>query len=319
MLGSLVVGYLFCAGAGAGACCLYCIMAILIPRNQACGLRLPPGTDSINLGRCALIMMPPRHYRQLFAPGFALSCAMLVLGALFLLLDLGRPSAAPLLIVFPTPTFMTLGFWALMLDIATTGCLSLSWFVSSAHVRYRVVRATTWLALAAGIVVALYTGFLLSSMSAVPFWSSPWLPVLFLASSLSCGCALAIGCAISYDVISSFSGVFNRVVSLDALLLTIEALSAAALLASALLQPYDVAVIGAELLLGGSLSPLFLAGFAVVGVAVPLIIESVHVAIKPRDASFLLAAASCVLVGGFILRYCLVAVGAHPEVWSVIS
>ena len=60
-------------------------------------------------------------------------------------------------------------------------------------------------------------------------------------------------------------------------------------------------------------------GFGGVGIAVPLILESVAAIGKVRLSSVALTAAACVLIGGFILRYCIVLVGAHPEAWAVVS
>ena len=211
------------------------------------------------------------------------------------------------------------GFWALVVSIFLTGGLACAWAFPSAHVRLRVVRAATWAALIAGFAVAVYTGLLLSSMPAVPFWASPLLPILFTLSALSCGSALVLACAAVSGSFDVFSQAIGRTVWLDVAVMGLEALATALLIVSATAHPYGVSVQSADVLLTGPLQALFLLGFGGVGIAVPLVLESISALGRVRLSSIALTAASCVLVGGFILRYCIVAVGAHPEVWAVVS
>ncbi|MBQ6390343.1 MAG: polysulfide reductase NrfD [Eggerthellaceae bacterium] len=313
VFGSLVIGYLFCAGAGAGACCVLSVMALFVPRESVSAVRISSGKND------AHVMAAPLHYRRLFAPAYTAAFGALALGAFMLLLDLGRMSSAPLLAFLPTPTYITFGFWALVVSIVLTGGLACVWAFPSAHVRLRIVRAATWAALAAGFAVAVYTGLLLSSMPAVPFWASPLLPVLFTLSALSCGSALMLVSAAVSGSFDVFTKAIGRTVWLDVAVMVFEALAAALLIASAVIHPYAVAAQSASMLLSGPLQTLFLLGFGGVGIAVPLVLESISALGRVGLSSIALTAASCVLVGGFILRYCIVAVGAHPEVWAVVS
>ena len=291
------------------------ILALLVPKREACAMRIAQGSDREGFDAFA----PSTSYRLFFAPGYAAACGGLAVGAFMLLIDLGRASAVSLLALNPTFTYLTFGFWALVLSIALTFGLALIWFVPSMHMHYRAVRVATWFALAASLVVAVYTGLLLSSMPAVPFWSSPLLPVLFTLSALSCGCAIVLACARINDLLSVFASVARRVARFDMLALVLEAAAAAALLVMACFHPYDVAASAVAQLLSGSSGVLFLLGFVVVGIVVPLVLESLLVHVRAYAAIVVPIAAACVLVGGCVLRYCIVSVGAHPEVWTVIS
>jgi polysulfide reductase chain C len=51
-----------------------------------------------------------------------------------------------------------------------------------------------WLMMIFGICVVLYTGVLLCTMKAKPFWNTPALPVLFTVSGVSTACALLSCC-----------------------------------------------------------------------------------------------------------------------------
>ena len=53
-----------------------------------------------------------------------------------------------------------------------------------------------------------YTGLLLASMQAVPFWHSAWLPLLFIASDISTGIGLGF---ITYVVVSVATGNVKKV------------------------------------------------------------------------------------------------------------
>lgn len=314
VFGSLVIGYLFCAGAGAGACCVLSVIALFIPREAIGAIRI-----SSNREGSVYVMAAPPYYRRLIAPGLAVSFCALLLGALMLVLDLGRASALPLLALLPTPTYITFGFWSLVASIVLTGGLALVWAFPSAHVRLRAVRAATWAALAAGFSVAVYTGLLLSSMPAVPFWSSPLLPVLFTLSALSCGSALVLVCVVASGSCDVFSQAIGRTAWIDIAVIGLEVLAAVLFVASSHISPYVVATESADILLSGPLQGLFLLGFGGVGIAVPLILESASVLGKVKLSSIAFTASLCALAGGFILRYCIVAVGAHPEVWAVVS
>ena len=46
------------------------------------------------------------------------------------------------------------------------------------------------------VVVAVYAGLLLQTLSGVRLWSTPWVPVLFVLSAASCGCALLMAGAL---------------------------------------------------------------------------------------------------------------------------
>ena len=62
----------------------------------------------------------------------------------------------------------------------------------------------------------------------------------------------------------------------------------------------------------------FVGGVLCLGVCFPLVLEVGSQLLKARSTAFALVVSSAVLAGGLMLRYCIVAVGAHPEVWTVV-
>jgi protein NrfD len=63
----------------------------------------------------------------------------------------------------------------------------------------RYVRGLSALNFIFGVALAIYTGVLISSFVARPFWNSAILPMLFLNSALSCGAALMIVVAVKNE------------------------------------------------------------------------------------------------------------------------
>lgn len=289
-------------------------MVLLVPRDavRCHGL-------SFDGKRCIQVLAASDAYRHLFGLAYAIAFIMLATSAVFLLCDAGTAAAFLLLAANPTLTLVSFGSFVLAAALALSAVLGLVWGVRGFRIGYRVTRMLEWAMLAVGLALATYTGLLLSSMPAVPIWHTPWLPVLFVASSLSCGCALVMACACLGGSASVFRSVMARASAVDIAILLVELFAAIGFVAAALSNPYEVAVQGAQSLLSGVFSGLFLLGFAAFGLVVPIVAESAMAYLRRRAPGALLAASSAVLTGGLVLRYCIVVVGAHPEVWTVIQ
>ena len=174
MLSDLVVCYLFLGGTGAGALLVLCALGLLSTRAAA----LTRG------GR----LRATSAYRRLLVPGFASAFALLAVGAVCLAVDLGNFDGALLLFVRPRATHLTVGAWALAAGLLLSALSCAAWS-SACGWRLAVVRALGVLGAVDALVAMAYTGLLLGGVGAVPLWASPWLPALFVVSSLSCGVA----------------------------------------------------------------------------------------------------------------------------------
>ena len=310
VLSQMVICYLFLGGAGAGACAVLCALALAVPRDAVAS---PPRGGA--RGRAVASLRPPLAYRRLFAPGFALSAGTLAVGCLCLLGDLGMGERALLLFAYPMPTFITAGSFALVLDIAGCVVLACAWGLLDRGLPYRFVCGLEIAMLACSLFVMVYTGLLLSTMGTVPLWSSVWLPVLFLLSAASSGIALVAGCGTVTQSASTFKTVFRRLLAADIVLIILEALAAACLLASAYWHPYGVGSEGVRELLSGSLALPFVFGFGVCGLAAPAVLEAGSVALNGDSWRVSFAIAALVLVGALCMRYGIVGAGLHPQAW----
>ena len=216
-----------------------------------------------------------------------------------------------------------LGGGALAACLALAAALGFAWLgIGTWNVALvRILQVTTALVAA---VVMVYTGLLLQSLGAVPLWSTPWLPALFAASSLSCGIACALALAQLTGVASAFDAVLGRLAAVDAAVIVIEAIVVAVFVYAASLAGAPLSN-GTELaaaqsvreLVAGANAQLFWGGFVALGLAVPLVLDGVLAKRRRPLPGVALFTAACVLAGGFVMRFCVVAAGAHPVLSSM--
>ena len=294
MLGPLIVCYLFLGGTGAGACLVLAVLGMLAPRElvavQGAGGR---GASRGPAGAHA-VLRPPAPYRRLLAPGYAAALVALALGMVCLLADVGRADRLLLLLTSPALSHVAVGAWSLAVCAA--------------------------LALAA-LAVMLYTGLLLQSLNAVPLWATPWLPALFVLSSLSCGMALVLAAAQLTGAAFAFVTVLGRLAAVDAAVVVLEALVLAAFVGTALAgiggdflvdRTDEALAASAEALVAGEAAWLFWGGFVLAGLAVPFALDVALARLRRPRPALALVAAACVLAGGLAMRFCVVEAGMHP-------
>ena len=283
-------------------------------------------------------MGPRKQYRRIFVPGFVAAAGALVIGMLFLLSDMGRPSAIELLVLAPVFGYLNIGAWSLA--AATAACIGLAafWFSPShacAGAKLVALRIATCITFAIGLVVALYTGLFLAAMKAVPLWHvgrSCLTPTLFLASSLSCGVAVFNAMLHLSGEDAVFRPLCRLLAKADLALLAVEALAAMALLVLAAnisaTPTGQAAAVGAAALISGAQSSLWWGGFVGAGLLLAAVCDFAlarqTVARKRsrilrdtmiparRTTAVVLMVAVC--IGAFSIRAALVMAGVHPAI-----
>lgn len=183
MFGELVTAYLFLAGVGAGGVAAASVADLLFVRE-------PFGADVVP------DFAEKRPAERLVAGVLALSCGALALGAGCLAADLGRADRVLSLFLAPPVTLMNLGAWAVALLTAVAAALALARFLYVPWLRRCAMVVAETIACGLAVVVAVYAGLLLQTLSGVRLWSSPWVPALFALSAASCGCALLMAGAL---------------------------------------------------------------------------------------------------------------------------
>ena len=281
MVNSFIAWYLFLAGMGGGAFLIGATVDILLRfRDDARLDRISAVTDG----------------------GLILGPAAVVLGAVFLLADLGSPERAFQVFFTPSTSLLTLGSWAIALFCACSiGALLVGGMVETTV--SRVAEAVLHgLATLAACCVILYSGVYLSTFPTVPFLHNPIVPVLFVVSALSTGMALLLIFGFVMRDHEDVSEGMASCVSIDLGLLAAEVIVLGVFLWTAVGSGEASAESVCTLVSGGQ-AGLFWFGVVAVGIVVPVILEVLH--LRGADLVTLVAAAGCVTVGGLCLRYAL--------------
>ena len=237
----------------------------------------------------------------------------MALSALFLLLDVGNIERVWLVATMPFQSVMSVGAWLVALLTAVSGALAVYALATN-----DVPKPLLWAGCVTGWAIALgvmcYTGLLLSDMVSIDFWHTPWLIALLAVSSLSCGVAFIVGldsvlAPPSYEVPSVLWRAGVVLGCVETFLLAAFLLSQSGFT--------ETARASCEVLLTGALAPIFWGGVCAVGLAMPLIAHAAS-RLLPTKA-VMLGSSLCVLGGGLLLRYCVVAAAAFtPMALSAI-
>lgn len=290
MLGSFVVLYLFLGGCGAGVLLVAAAWSLLFRRTRTRSRAQSRAFDGL-AGTLA-----------------AIAFVMLAVSAFCLLLDLGRPQRFFLLFARPTPSLLTFGSFALLASLAVSGVLTAVHLMAPRPAPAPLRTALEAAAIVLSLALMVYTGLYMALMEAVPLWNNAALPVLLALSSASSGVAvvlLAVPFVRDGALLAGWTEALRRV---HRIVLALEAVALAAFLGLALVGPFARPALTALLAPEGA-GPWFVVGFAGLGVAVPLAAEGVRALLKV-PATLQVVEVLCVL-GGLILRFCLVAAGSH--------
>lgn len=275
MFSPLIVIYLFLAGAGCGTF----VAAVFLSWRARSSAALKR-----SLGCVAL-------------PALVASCGMVAVGATCLMLDLGRPELALDVLANPLGSVLSAGAWALVAFVAAAAAL-VACNLGALRLGRGAATAVKAFGCAAAVVVMVYSGLFLSTIWTLPFLASPLVPALFVCSSLSCGGGALLALPVLCD--ADPRPLFAEIARVDAVLLALEALALAALVALAANDPLSSAA--AARLLAGDLAPAFWGGLALAGIAAPFALET---ALRAPDARACACIGALLLAGGFFLRYCL--------------
>jgi protein NrfD len=240
---------------------------------------------------------------SLFTIGNLVAAILISIGSGLLIFELGRPFR--FWRVFSTQrAVMTAGAWMLGILIVTSlfyFLFCLPFFPWSSLAFFRPILA--WINLLLGVGVVTYTGILLSSMRARPFWNSPVLPVLFAVSGLSTGTAAQALLAGFWPWQGTSEILFQAhdlLRTLDIGLLVMEALIVMVYVLMMRTSADEEAGNAAARWLAGSMALPFWGGLITLGILTPLIL---YVFSGPPVAFF---APLCVITGGIFLRFLVV-------------
>ena len=218
------------------------------------------------------------------------------------LLYLGKPQRFWRIVTRPQSSWLARGFIFVMLfSIFGVVQLMISYWVPGTAVEV-VFKVLTGIA---ALVVAVYTGFVLNTVKAVPFWNSSLLPLLFVLCGILGGFGISV-------IIALNGGNVN--------LATAEVWSRWLLIANALIIAlYLWRAAGRETTgkqsvmeqIKGSSAVVFWAGIVVLGIVIPLVIAFLSYVIDHMSPAILVFGVACEIIGGMALRYNVLKAGAY--------
>ncbi len=165
-------------------------------------------------------------------------------------------------------------------------------------------RTIAALAIPLAVGLGIYTGVLLSALSARPFWSSGALGPLFLVSGMSTAAVIPV-------MVSRLKGERHFFETTDVGLIFLEVVLVSIFLISlATGAAYHLEAL--DLVMGGPFTEAFWLWFVVPGLLVPMVLAFLGLR---GYRSFGLLASVLVLYGGFMLRYLMVEIG-QVSTWT---
>jgi polysulfide reductase chain C len=287
--GWLIVTYLFLAGAGAGAF----------------------------LAAVACDLLAPDWSKALARAGSLASGPLVIVGTVCLVFDLEAGLWQPwrqLYLVSNLSSMISWGVIVLSLFIPVAllyaAALNKITFIGRYARKYLFALEIAGSFLAFG--TAVYTGVLIAVANGVPFWNTPLMPVLFTASAVSTGLAVAMIGAALIDV-TTIKTLSNLALG-HVIFLSLEAFVLMLLVFMSLTRSVEAAA-SATMLLSGMLSPYFWALVVIVGILVPFVLSIVEYYQYGEMSKFLVIGADlCVLVGGMSLRALIIFSASPPQI-----
>ncbi len=296
--------YLFLGGMSAGLLVLAAIMGMGEPRRISWAARLAPiwALAAISIGMFFLFLdlemkLHVHRFYLAFKPASPMSWGAWIL-----------------LITYPTGLLLALGGWS---SSERDSLLESSW-VGRFRARALLDRlmkladerrgAILGVSLAVGVGLGIYTGLLLGTLAARIQWNTAILGPLFLTSGVSTGAALLLLLPISHQE-------RERIARWDVGAITVE-LGLLAVMLIGLATAGRAAQHAAWNLMGGPYTGVFWSLVVIMGLVVPLILETIEMR---RKLAPVLLAPVLVLIGGLALRFVLLYAGQETSFDAVLA
>jgi formate-dependent nitrite reductase membrane component NrfD len=254
-------------------------------------------------------ILNPRRHRDVIRVGYYLALAALIPCPLILIVDLGVPSRfLNMLMRFNVDSPMSMGAWALLAFSACAFLAALFTFLEDAgrsHNRSGIKRLVGVVGSAFGFFLAAYPGVLLGA-TARPLWiEGHALGALFLAVGASTAAAamalilLVMGHRAADQVASvRLMTVVALVVQIVAVIVFVVSVQGSGSVAS---------TAALDLLTAGRFAAMFWGGAILVGSVLPLLLG--FMSMRRRSFGLTALTAVLVLVGGFLVKYVIMAAG----------
>jgi sulfite dehydrogenase (quinone) subunit SoeC len=232
-----------------------------------------------------------------------------VLKGSFHFVYLGKPARFWRLVLHPQTSWLSRGLWFVG-TFAGFGFLALVF----AYFLPDQVALTMVFKVIAGICalcVATYTGFVLNNVKGVPFWELPILPLLFVACGILGGFGMTTAIAIfdpSVNMAAAETG--------SRIMLIINVLLIVSYLVFAANKKESTGKQSVLFQIRGGISPIFWICVVAMGIVIPALIAIFSIFTGESTAVVLILGTICEIVGGVMLRYCVLKSGMYNPIFS---
>jgi polysulfide reductase chain C len=287
--GWLIVVYLFLAGAGAGAF----------------------------IAAVANDLLAPDWSKALAQAGSLVSGPLVAVGTVCLVFDLEAGFWQPwrqLYLISNLSSGITWGVIVLSLFIPVALLYGAALNEITVVGRYfkRHLRALEVVGSVLAVGTAAYTGILIAVVNGVPFWNTPLMPVLFMASAMSTGLAVAMIGAAVIDI-TTIRTLSNFALG-HVIFLAVEGMVLMMFVFMSLTRSVEAAA-SANMLISGVMSPYFWLLVVVLGILVPFVLSIIEYFEYGRMPKFLVVGADLlVLIGGISLRAVIIFSAVSPQI-----
>lgn len=167
------------------------------------------------------------------------------------------------------------------------------------------------------VLVAMYPGFVLATSTGIPFWVSPMIPLLFITYALVTGTAVSLLLPLLVKVSAEDLPKVIKTQSSTAFSLSSIAAVLLALSLAIFSKSTEEIAASANALISGWLSTNFWGLVVVIGLAIPLLTSYYAYSTKNLNTAktALLITGLLTLIGGYVLRYVILAAGIYPTLF----
>lgn len=287
--GWLIVVYLFLAGSGSGAflAAVYCDL------------------------------LAPDWSKSLAKAGSLVAGPLVAIGTVCLVLDLEAGLWEPWRQVYLTKNLSSMIAWGVIIlsgfiPVALLYAAALNEITFIGKIAKKYIRILEYLGSLLAIATATYTGVLIAVVNGVPFWNTPMMPILFLASAISTGLAAAMIVAAIIDI-TTIKTLSNFALG-HVIFLAFEGLVLMLLVFMSLTRSTEAAI-SANMLISGVLSPYFWVLVVILGILIPFILSIIeYYEYGEMPKALVIGSDLLVLIGGMSLRALIIFSASPPQI-----
>ena len=287
--GWLIVDYLFLAGSGSGAflAAVYCDL------------------------------LAPDWSKSLAKAGSLVAGPLVAIGTVCLVLDLEAGLWEPWRQVYLAKNLSSMIAWGVIIlsgfiPVALLYAAALNEITFIGKIAKKYIRILEYVGSIMAVATATYTGVLIAVVNGVPFWNTPMMPILFLASAISTGLAAAMIVAAIIDI-TTIKTLSNFALG-HVIFLAFEGLVLMLLVFMSLTRSTEAAI-SANMLISGVLSPYFWVLVVILGILIPFILSIIeYYEYGEMPKSLVIGSDLLVLIGGMSLRALIIFSASPPQI-----